>query len=513
MARLNTRISSTPQQTRSSTVDSLYRDPSAAPRNNSNVRTSSYSVLSPSRSMNSDKENDQPETRENTPQPSKAKGLRSAAARMPTPDSGSTTGGNGNKRRRTGDYTMAESQIFEDEPEEEEEEVAEDNDDQEDVEAPSQSQAEPEDEGDLRFYNPNQDPDQRRRLRASMRDHQRTVDENRDEMIKPNSKLLDALKTQNNLFGKVRQTADAALDSRFLVNASELAGKKLNNSLQGNAGVGIDLDQFVSKCIYFMRSGGHVAGEEEAPAMPVTDGDEEEDGDGLDWALLGRQACFPSNKRPPVSSFLLGPLSVQKRVRTTQRKARSQRQPLGPATRPQEIREGDIQQSENSNLSHLVKSIKARLEDHLQRGIAGVEGELSEIPEDELDDEDHAAALRRHRVTQAPTEEAAVSLLDFAINPNDFGQTVENLFYISFLVREGNAKIIKDDRGLPLLIPEEPHGVSDQREKNVQKHQAVFSIDYPTWQMFIDAFDIKEPLIPHREQEEATVRSGGWYSG
>ncbi|KAF1847574.1 Nse4-domain-containing protein [Cucurbitaria berberidis CBS 394.84] len=510
MARLNTHPSATPQQqTRSSTIDSLYRAPSAAPRNESNVRTSSYSVLSPTRSMNSDKENDLPQTRENTPQPHKVRGRRGASARMPTPDSGSTTGDNGNKRRRTGNYTMPESEIFTDELEAEEQEDEED----EDAEEPSQVQPEPEEEGNLRFYNPNQDPDQRRRLRASMRDHQRTVDENRDEMVKPNSKLLDALKTQNNLFGKVRQTADAALDSRFLVNASELAGKKLNNSLQGSAGVGIDLDQFVSKCIYFMKSGGHVAGGEEAPVVPVADGEDEEDGDGLNWALLGRQACFPCNKRPPVSSFLLGPLSVQKRVRTTQRKARSQRQPVGPATRPQEIKEGDIQQSENSNLSDLVKIIKKRLEDHLQRGIAGVEGELSEIPESELQDEDQAAAFRRFRVTQAPTEEAAVGLLDFAINPNNFGQTVENLFYISFLVREGNAKIIKDAEGLPLLIPEEPRGASNQRENHAQKHQAVFSIDYPTWHMFIDAFDIRVPLIPHREQEEATVGSGGWYAG
>jgi hypothetical protein len=28
---------------------------------------------------------------------------------------------------------------------------------------------------------------------------------------------------------------------------------------------------------------------------------------------------------------------------------------------------------------------------------------------------------------------------------------VENLFYISFLVREGNAQVLKDDNGLPLL--------------------------------------------------------------
>jgi hypothetical protein len=31
--------------------------------------------------------------------------------------------------------------------------------------------------------------------------------------------------------------------------------------------------------------------------------------------------------------------------------------------------------------------------------------------------------------------------------------------------------------------------------------------------MFIEAYDIKEPLIAHREQEEATVGAGGWYAG
>lgn len=274
--------------------------------------------------------------------------------------------------------------------------------------------------------------------------------ENRDQMVQPNNLLLDALKKQDSIFGKVRQTADAALDSRFLVNASELAGKKLNSSLQGNAGVGIDLDQFVSKCIFFMKSGGNL-NEEDAPAVAVPEEDDEDAGDdGLDWALLGRQACFPCNKRPPTMSFLLGPLSVQKRVRTTQRKARSQREPVGPATRPQEMKEGDIQQTENSNLSNLVKSINTRLRGHIEEVDEKVSEELSEI-EGEPEPEDIVEASRRHRAAVTPSEELAVSLLDFAINPHDFGQTVENLFYISFLVREGNAKILKDEDGLPLL--------------------------------------------------------------
>jgi hypothetical protein len=358
-----------------------------------------------------------------------------------------------------------------------------------------------------------------------------TPPDNRDEMVKSNSLLLDALKKQDSLFGKVRQTADAALDSKFLVNASELAGKKLNNALQGNSGVGIDLDQFVSKCIYFMKSGGHIAGEN-APAVPVAGDDDDAGDDGLDWALLGRQACFPCNKRPPTTSFLLGPLSVQKRARPIQRKARSQRQPVGPATRPEEIVEGSTQQNEASNLSSLVKSINTQLMDHIENVDKRISQQYDHIPDDEVDLEEVAATTKSLRAAMAPTGEAAVSLLDFAINPHDFGQTVENLFYISFLVREGNAKICKDEDGLPLLsksslariytldhcsvsdlrtVPSQPNDPLEQRESDAQKNQAVLSIDYQTWQMFIQAFDIREPLIPHRETQEQSAAPEGWY--
>ncbi|KAL1796540.1 hypothetical protein ACET3X_005080 [Alternaria dauci] len=510
MARLNTHLSATPQ-TRASTVDSLYRDPSVAPRNDGNARTSSYSVLSPTRSMNSDKENELPETGDKTPRRGKSAGLRSASVRMPTPDSGSTSG-NGGKRRRTDNYDMADSQIHDDARGSQDGELEEDDDQVETPsQLPSQSPPEPEEEGNLKFYNPNQDPETRRRLRANMREHQRMLDDNRDDLVKTHdSGLLDALKTQNSLFGKVRQTADATVDSRFLVNASDLAGKKLNNSL-GNSGVGIDLDQFVSKCIYFMKSGGHIAGEEDAPAIPVRDNDDE-DPDGLDWALLGRHACFPCNKRPPTSSFLLGPLSVQKRVRVTQRKARSQRQPLGPATRPEEIINEDTQQSNKDTQLTLVKAIRKRLVDHITAVEPLVDQELEEIQGD-VTEEDQLAALRRHRLAMTVEGTSAVNLLDFAINPHDFAQTVENLFYISFLVREGNAAIVKDAHGLPLLQPADPSAVSEHREKDVQKHQAIFSIDFPTWRMFIEAYDITTPLIPQRQVEDATVAASGWYTG
>ncbi|KAF3037456.1 nuclear protein [Didymella heteroderae] len=508
MARLNTHHSPTPLQTRSSTVDSLYRDPSVAPRNANSARGTTYSVMSPSQS--SDKENVDSESREGTPQPAKRRGLGSASGRIPTPDTGSTVSSGSNKRRRTDDYDLnGASEVYEDEDEEENEE-----------EQPGRPQrrrtttAQPEEEEEdsqSKMYNPNQDPNKRREVRYQLRENHRQLEDNRGEYVKPNNKGLHELIIRNDsTFGKVRQTADATVDSRFLVAATEIANKKLQNSLHGSGGAGVDLDQFVSKCIYFIKSGGHRHGEEDAPALAVAEDEEDDTGDGLDWALFGRQACFPSNKRPSTASFLLGPLSVQKKIRTTQRRATQRRAPVGPATRPQEVKEGDITQSENSNLTHLVKGIKSKLETHIESAADAASEELEAIPEDERTDEDYSAAFARHRVAQTPDGEPAVHLFDFAINPENFGQTVENLFYISFLVREGNAEIVKDDDGLPLLAPAAPRGVSEQRDQGAQKHQAVFSIDYPTWQMFIDAYGIREPLIPHREREE-DIGGARWY--
>ena len=44
-----------------------------------------------------------------------------------------------------------------------------------------------------------------------------------------------------------------------------------------------------------------------------------------------------------------------------------------------------------------------------------------------------------------------------------------------------------------------------------QKHQAVFHLDFETWEDLISTFDIKQSIIPHREPDEE-VRDGhaGW---
>lgn len=246
-------------------------------------------------------------------------------------------------------------------------------------------------------------------------------------------------------------TADAVLDSHFLTSVTELSAKQLKNSVnQGNQGIGVDLDQFVSRCIFYMKEGRPPGVEEDqqqsrGPQHTQLEEDEDGDGDGLDWAFLGRNACFPSNRRPPLSSFLLGPLSVQKRIRTvTARRATQRRQqPAGPVTRPEEVRLEQMQKSESSSVTHMAKTVQGILQNHINTAMDYI-GE----PESE---EEFLESCKQHRVHPTKEMEPAVSLFDFVIHPGSFAQTVENLFYVSFIIKEGSAKVVMDNDGLPLL--------------------------------------------------------------
>src|ERR1700760_800103 len=178
--------------------------------------------------------------------------------------------------------------------------------------------------------------------------------ENRDDYMKDTDRLIKTIKYQDGLMGQVRQTSDAVLDSRFLLDTRELSSKKIANQAFGSGSLGVDVDLFVSRCITIMRLGGDI-GSEESPststeanrsgtrATTIVD-DEEEDmdaGDPLAWDVLGRRAAFLCNRRPTAPSFLLGPLAVEKRARNTQRMARSQRETAAAVSRPEELQAED----------------------------------------------------------------------------------------------------------------------------------------------------------------------------
>ncbi len=331
------------------------------------------------------------------------------------------------------------------------------------------------DVGDRRFYDPDQSMDERRAVRKDFRDLSRELTgtrlmtsakerslltpcpDSRAEYLAPGSiGLLNTLHRANDLFGSVKQTSDATLDSRLLVSTADLSAKRTTQLNLGDATTGIDVDDFVGKCITFMRR-GPTDGKEGSTARRrgQDDSDDEPDaqegydeGDAFNWEWLGRRACFPHNVRPPVPGFLLGPLSVQKRARRViQRRERLQKRDPKDAVRPEELKAQDLEKAENSNLTTLCKNIRELLVHTMVTGQAKVEEEFMSMTGEDIPDEDIRAVMLKHGIA----DDEGVPLFHFVVNPKSFGQTVENLFYVSFLIKEGTAGFGNDSNMLPTL--------------------------------------------------------------
>lgn len=172
--------------------------------------------------------------------------------------------------------------------------------------------------------------------------------------------------------------------------------------------------------------------------------DSADEGDAFDWEYLGRKLCFPHNLRPPVPGFLLGLLSVQKRARKPiQRRERLQKHNPADLIRPEELQKEDLEKAENSNLTSLCRKIRDRLSKTQREG----QEKAAQEATDDMTEKETRAVLAKHGIC----DDGGVSLFRFAVNPHSFGQTVENLFYVSFLIRDASVGIGKDIHGLPTL--------------------------------------------------------------
>jgi hypothetical protein len=378
-------------------------------------------------------------------------------------------------------------------------------------------------------YDPDQDIEVRRRLRKGLRDLSKNLLENRAEFLNPSSTgLRDTILKANELSGEVKQTTDATIDSRLLTTVAEYSYKKTVALISGDTAQGVDVDEFISRCLSFMRQGAREAGQ--APSNTQRrrrrddDEDDEDDNDGevVDWAYLGRHASVRNNSRPSVSGFLLGPLSLQKRVRAQVVRKAAFRPNNLQETRPEVLQADDITKSE-AGLTTLCTQILTRLKKVQAGAINAVEAQTR----DDMADKEVDELLDRYGVSKG---DGGLAFFKFVINPHSFGQTIENMFYVSFLIRDGKVGISMDDRGLPYLsmwppprfipdkgtdrfldFPEVSGGKVNGHEK--AKHQAVLAIDMDYWEQLIDVFDIKEPMIRHREEEEhSNVGKKGWYA-
>ena len=269
------------------------------------------------------------------------------------------------------------------------------------------------------------------------------------------------------LYSKVKAPSDGLLDSRFLLNLSDMGAEMTRNMrIEADA---FDTDEYLHRIARFI--GGQVSLGASRGAARIGAGDDSElvtgDIDAWDWDRLGEVAARHT-RRAPVPEFLLGPLQVTPKHRRVTRTSRLETDAEQVA--PQQLGAEDIARGENET-SRLVLDIDRRLE-----ACSGEEG---------------------------------ICLFRFALNPESFSNSVENLFYISFLIRDGKAAIIETDDGDPLLMrSEEP--TEEDRAAGLTRRQLVIELDMPTWRALIELYNGREPMIPTRKSQASTSRSR-WY--
>lgn len=371
-----------------------------------------------------------------------------------------------------------------------------------------QSQGKGGDKIGTKYYDPHQDVEERRRTKKAIRELHSNLNESRQEFLQANSTgLIDTVTAANRHFENIKQTADATVDARLLVAAADLSYKKINTLTLGDSSVGIDVDDFVTKCIGFMKYDDD--DEEARPGstqtqrrrrQQIADDDDDDSGDVLNWNLLGRNAALRYNSRPALSGFLLGPLSVQKKVRqNTQRRAREERGEPTQRSRTLQLTEDELDNQEKQNLTKICTGVYQLLRDTQDAGEKNIEDQWLERCIADMSDDDAAVAIKTLFDENNLRSNGAVPLFKFCFNPQSFGQTVENLFYVSFLVKEGRAGIMYDSDGMPTIGTAQDRNMAQRQA--APRNQAVFTLSFDVWREVIESFEIKKSIIPHRKEE------------
>ncbi|KAI8646040.1 Nse4 C-terminal-domain-containing protein [Parasitella parasitica] len=302
---------------------------------------------------------------------------------------------------------------------------------------------------DTSQYDPHQNEEERRDIRKNYRILSEKTQETRKELVAHNDgqRLYNTISKANTLFESVKNPNEALLDSKLVRFITDINKEKIKNINIG-ADTEVSLDEVVAKIRKFSREG--------------TQHDEDRH---LDWEHIGKGACT-FGKRAHTMDFMLGAIGVQRKQvkRTHSARIVKNKEDLVTVAK---LQQGDIEKQENET-SKCVNSIFTVLK-----------------------------------------EVGPINYFKFVTNPTSFSQTVENIFYVSFLARRGNAGIDVSS-GQPVISVREQVNV-EEIEDAVSKKQIIIGISIDDFQNIISTYNITSTVIPTRPRSDAEANRSGWY--
>jgi len=254
------------------------------------------------------------------------------------------------------------------------------------------------------------------------------------------SRLLEYMTTNQALFQQVSAPQEAVLDARVLKQLSRLcrtqAEQMSANITQFNQ------QEFAEKLMANMGGGGISRRK---------------------WVILGTQVKSMF-KRSPCLTYLYGALDTT----PPPPKERKEREPRAT----QATRVKDLVATKDTIMQEVEASDNQteQLVQHVFKCLVAVWREGGKRP---------------------------VNLFRFVIDPNSFGATIENLFHVSFLVKEGKVDIkVDEDLGLPVIIPVGKARQGEGGAVQEMKNQVVMNICMEDWETLKEKMNVRRALIP-----------------